>query len=61
MNLLALLARFSNACRIRVWSAFIVPISAGQATTTLLSFLVAIVAMVCTTSVTSGAMAKDSM
>ena len=60
VNLLALLARLSNACRMRVWSARIVPMSAAQSTTIRLPFFAAIVPMVCTTSSTNGAIAKDS-
>src|SRR5262245_4712484 len=60
VNLLALLIRFSNACRSRIWSAWIVPISALQWTATWLLFLAASGSMVLTTSSISGARAKAS-
>ena len=41
VNLLALLAKFSSACRNRIWSAWRVPRSAGQSTTIRLPFFVA--------------------
>ena len=46
VNLLALLARLSSACRMRVWSACIVPSPAAQSTTSVLPFFAAIVPMV---------------
>ena len=55
VNLLALLTRLSRACRNRVWSACIVPRSAGQSMTTRLPFFVAIGSMVLATSSISGA------
>ena len=50
VNLLALLARLSSACRSRVWSACMVPRSGGQSTTMRLPFFVAIGSMVLATS-----------
>ena len=60
VNLLALLARLSSACRKRVWSAWIVPRSGGQSTTMRLPFFVAIGSIVLATSSISGASGNDS-
>src|SRR5208337_3658049 len=54
VNLLALLIRLSSACRKRVWSAWIVPRSAGQSMIRRLPFFVAIGSMVLATSWITG-------
>ena len=60
VNLLALLARLSSACRKRVWSAWMVPRSGGQSTTIRLPFFAVIGSTVLTTSSISGANGNDS-
>ena len=55
VNLLALLARLSSACRNRVWSAWIVPRSGRAIDHDRLPFFVAIGSIVLATSSISGA------
>ena len=59
VNLLALLMRFNNAWRRRIWSACIVPIPESHWTATLLEFLAARGSIVLMTSAISGASAND--